>query len=144
MSKKRTPKKTYTVGPTTIIRAALLIAAAVLVVLAVLAAVDYFALDGPTLENGSRAGQPITAALEKYKADHGDYPAALDLLPPDYLKAIPPAAPRYPFHYMLCSDPPGYLLSFRLGRDAAGYCVSASGIKGWTCSSAVFPSCQVK
>ncbi len=141
---KRTRKKTYILGPKTIVRAALLIAAAVLVVLAVLAAVDYFALDGPTLEDGARAGQPITAALEKYKADHGDYPAALGLLTPAYLKTIPSPAPRYPFHYTLCSDPPGYLLSFRLGRDAAGYCASASGTKSWVCSSAVFPTCQIK
>jgi hypothetical protein len=144
--RKSSRKKAFVLTPKTILRATGLIMVCILIVLAILTAFNYFALDGPSVQEGAKAAQPLINALEKYKKDQGAYPPALSALIPKYLPALPSAAPHYPFNYESCSAPSGYRLSFKLGKDAINYCSSSSsgGAAGWTCSSAVSVSCSAQ
>jgi hypothetical protein len=141
--RKSSKKKALVLTPGLIIRATGLVIIGILIVIAILTAFNYFAVDGPSVQQGAKAAQPVINALEKYKKDHSAYPPALSALVPAYLPSLPSAAPHYPFNYESCSDSSGYRLSFKLGMDAINYCASTStsGAAGWTCSSAVSFSC---
>ncbi len=141
-TKKSLRKKGYLLTPRRILLWTGLIMAAVLVVLAVVAAYNYFALDGPSMAQGSTAGKTIITALEKYKADHSAYPDELNALLPAYLASLPGAAPRYPFNYALCPGAKDYRLSFKLGQDPVNYCAYSASTRSWACSSVLFASCS--
>jgi hypothetical protein len=142
--KKSSRKKAFLVTPRVVIRGTLVLMGITLLILAAIAAINYFALDGPTVEQGAKAGQPLISALNQYKKDQGSYPAALDALAPKYLGAVPSAAPNYPFNYETCNNAGGFRLSFKLGKDAVNYCSTTSGVSGWTCSNAIFVACAAQ
>jgi len=142
--KKSIKKKGYILTPRRILLWTGLIMAAILVVLAALVAYNYFALDGPTMAQGSNAGKTIITALEKYKTDRSAYPDALNALVPAYLASLPAAAPRYPFNYEVCPGANDYRLSFKLGQDPVNYCTYSGSTKSWACSNAIFESCTTQ
>lgn len=101
--------------------------------------IDIFPTDEPPgvgekAEKGYAFSEPIIAALEQYKTDHGSYPEKLDQLAPDYLPA-PPTAPEG-LDYSYSSDGSTYSFSFHYRGPGLNTCTYKSEVKEWNCSGA--------
>lgn len=88
---------------------------------------------GETAEKGYAASEPVIAALEKFKADHGAYPDKLAELVPDYLDAVPAATGELDFSYAKEGDT--YYFSFHYRGPGLNTCTYTPG-KDWGCSGA--------
>ena len=88
---------------------------------------------GEKAERGYTFSEPIIAALEKYRADHGAYPEKLALLVPDYL----PTAPTAPegLEYSYSSTGTSYSFSFHYTGPGMNTCTFTPGAD-WRCSGA--------
>lgn len=62
------------------------------------------------VEAAKAQGAALVAALEAYRAEHGEYPASLEALTPDPLPRIDPPAWGLGWNYERRSDPPGFQL----------------------------------
>jgi hypothetical protein len=106
--------------------------------------IDFFTLDGASLEAGKKRGEPIIRALEQYHQDQGTYPVELVSLVPNYVKSIPQPAWRYQFNYDTCSSYNNYVLWFRRSNDVDTYCGYVSSGMEWKCSDSIPPRCETK
>lgn len=61
----------------------------------------------PGLVRVMESSQPLVAAIEQYRKDHGEFPRSLELLIPDYLSEIPKTGVpvRQEFSYMVGRKP---------------------------------------
>ena len=93
--------------------------------------------EGPKAAAGYRWGEPIVAALETYRRDHGRYPDSLSVLTPRYVgnKALmlppPLVGPAYQLDHR-----GGYSLSFFYTGPASNHCTYTPATRGWNCSGA--------
>ena len=70
---------------------------------------------GMVAEDGFRRARPVIEALDRYRSEHGRYPAALLSLVPRYITADALAAPEWsvgPTFYHYRATSPGYALGF--------------------------------
>ena len=104
--------------------------------------VDFYTLDGASLDTGKNIGEPIIRALEQYHTDLGIYPGILVSLVPKYMDSIPQPAWRYQFGYDTCSANKNYVLWFRRSNDVDTYCGYVSFKKEWRCSDSIPPKCE--
>ncbi len=93
---------------------------------------------GAKAERGYRRSEAVVAALEKFHADHGAYPAELSELVPGYLTADQLAAPartqeKYPFGYRRIDG--RYELSFHYAGPGFNTCTYTPE-RGWKCYGA--------
>jgi hypothetical protein len=83
----------------------------------------------------SRAA-PVIAGLERYRAEHGEYPAALEVLSGEYVAPgtlpLVPADTTYPVRYQ--RDSTGYALSFRYTGPGMNVCEYRPAVAHWRCS----------
>jgi hypothetical protein len=89
---------------------------------------------GEKAEQGYAFSEPIIAALEAYKNDHGSYPEDLDQLAPDYLPVAPVAPDDLDYSYS--SDGPTYSFSFHYRGPGLNTCTYESEAEEWDCSGA--------
>ena len=88
---------------------------------------------GERAERGYAASEPVIAALEEYRAEHGVYPEKLAELVPDYLPVAPTRTEELDFSYSSTGD--GYTFSFHYlgpGMNTCTYRPEAA----WDCSGA--------
>lgn len=67
----------------------------------------------PPLKGMKAAAGPVVIALDKYRGDHGSYPASLDALVPAYFSKLPGCQPGDPgsrLHYLPEKDSGEYVL----------------------------------
>lgn len=101
--------------------------------------ITFYALDGPSIEQGRERASELLATLEKYREAHGQYPAVIEALVPEYLPSIPRPAWRYEYTYDACSDGTGYILYFELAGTADDWCGYSSGAGQWKCTDSLPP-----
>lgn len=89
---------------------------------------------GERAEKGYAASQPVIAALESYKLDHGSYPESLIELVPDYLSSVPAKTEELDFFYSRTET--GYQFSFYYLGPGMNACTYAPEAKDWKCSGA--------
>lgn len=89
---------------------------------------------GEKAEKGYAASEPVIAALEKYRNDHGAYPETLTELVPDYLPAAPTKTEDLDFSYSKTGD--GYQFSFHYLGPGMNSCTFTPESKAWDCSGA--------
>lgn len=89
---------------------------------------------GDKAEMGYAFSEPIIAALEQYKADHGSYPEKLAELAPDYLPAAPSKTDELDFSYSSTGD--NYKFSFHYYGPGMNTCTYTPEEKEWDCSGA--------
>lgn len=89
---------------------------------------------GEKAEKGYAASEPVIAALEAYKADHGTYPMDLIELVPDYLPAAPTKTDGLDFSYSGTGD--SYRFSFHYLGPGMNTCTFTPESKEWDCSGA--------
>ena len=86
-------------------------------------------------KKGFKLYTPVTVALDKYKADHGNYPSTLNKLIPNYLKSIPvPAGDKVPSEIKYSIKKNEYTLRFHYTGPGVNNCLYSSKLKKWTCS----------
>jgi len=96
--------------------------------------ISFYAIDGPSFQQGQERASELIAALEQYKRDSGEYPSNLCLLVPDYLSIIPRPAWRYKYGYYTYgphSHPTEYRIDFRLKKSADDWGCYSSETKKW-------------
>jgi len=83
----------------------------------------------------SRAA-PVIGGLERYRAEHGEYPAALGVLSGRYVATgtlpLAPADTTYPVRYQ--RDSAGYSLSFQYTGPGMNVCEYRPTVARWRCS----------
>ena len=86
--------------------------------------------EGAAAEQGYRRSEPIVAALDRYRRDHGTYPNALTELnvPPDQLR---PPVDAHPWEYHRVGN--SYVLTFQYAGPGMNRC-KYSPETGWNCS----------
>lgn len=89
---------------------------------------------GEKAEKGYAASEPVIAALEKFKADHGSYPEKLTELVPDYLPESPTMPDGLEYSYSSTGD--GYAFSFHYRGPGLNTCTYTPEEKEWKCSGA--------
>ena len=93
--------------------------------------------EGVKAERGYRRAEPIIAALDRFHADSGHYPATLAALVPMFLSDSALATPsraqeRYPWTYKL--DGATYTLQFRYTGPGSNECTYMATSRRWQCS----------
>jgi hypothetical protein len=91
---------------------------------------------GPKAERGYRRSAPVIAALDRYRAEHGQYPDSLRML---VLRFLPDSAlrlpereqERYPLEYH--RTPGGYDLSFQYTGPGMSECGWSAETRKWAC-----------
>ena len=92
---------------------------------------------GPKAERGYRRSAPVIAALDRYHAEHGQYPDSLRMLVPGFLPdsalRLPEREPeRYPLEYGRTRE--GYDLTFRYTGPGMNDCTWHADTRKWACS----------
>ena len=103
--------------------------------------IAFYALDGPTLQQGQEAAHELVVGLELYNQKTGYYPSNLDELVPDQLSAIPRPAWRYQFSYWHNAPRTSFMIFFRLRGDADDVCCYSSKTEVWECHDS-YPYCD--
>jgi hypothetical protein len=109
--------------------------------------IDFYAIDGPSFQQGQERASVLIKALEQYKEDFGKYPSNLTQLIPEYLSSIPRPAWRYEYDYTAYrigspSNPlENYEIVFRLRGNADDWCCYGSEMKEWECYDS-YPRCK--
>lgn len=88
---------------------------------------------GETADKGYAISEPVIAALEKFKSDHGSYPDELAGLVPDYLSEIPTTTGELDFSYTRNGE--SYAFSFHYRGPGLNTCTYTPEEK-WRCSGA--------
>ena len=101
--------------------------------------VAFYAVDGPSLEQGRERAGELLVALEKYKEARGRYPPAIEALVPEHLASIPRPAWRYRYTYEACTDGTGFTLFFPQRGTSDGWCGYSSGPGEWKCTDSLPP-----
>ena len=101
--------------------------------------IEFYAIDGPTFEQGQERASNLLIALEEYTQIEGRYPADLERLIPDHLSTIPRPAWRYGYYYEPCSKGTSYILYFRLVGSADDWCGYSSKAREWACADSLPP-----
>jgi hypothetical protein len=101
--------------------------------------IQFYAIDGASLQQGQERAGELLAALERYQQTIGRYPSALSGLVPEYLPAVPRPAWRYEYYYDACPQGTGYTLYYRLGGTADDYCGYSSKAREWKCADSLPP-----
>ena len=109
-----------------------------------LSLIEFYNLDGASLEMGKKAGEPIVQALEQFRLDYGYYPSELDPLVPKYLASIPQPAWRSLFYYDVCDSNHDYVLSFLRSNDADTYWGYVRSKGKWVISDSYPPRCGIE
>jgi hypothetical protein len=89
---------------------------------------------GEKAEKGYAASEPVIAALESYKADHGAYPEDLIELVPGYLTIVPTKTDELDFSYSSADG--SYHFSFHYIGPGMNTCSYTPEEKEWKCSGA--------
>ncbi len=89
---------------------------------------------GQKAEKGYKLSEPIIAALERYKADHGIYPEKIDELVPDYLSTLPVSTDEVDFFYSKTGE--SYSFSFHYIGPGTNSCTYTPEAKDWRCFGA--------
>lgn len=106
------------------------------------AALAFAVCTGPPAgeSDGARAlkaeAAPVIAALERYRADSGAYPAALDALTTaryvrEGVLPLRPVRPEYPVRYQ--RDSAGYVLEFQYTGPGMNVCAYRPSVARWRC-----------
>jgi hypothetical protein len=88
---------------------------------------------GEKAERGYAASEPVIAALEKFHADHGQYPELIVYLAPDYLPVLWTGGDDLDYSYSLGDG--GYSFSFHYTGPGMNTCTYKPEA-GWHCSGA--------
>jgi hypothetical protein len=88
---------------------------------------------GAQAEKGYAASEPVLAAIEHYRADHGAYTQSLAQLVPEYLPAVPGKADGLEFSFSSTGD--DYSFSFHYLGPGMNTCTYVPRT-GWHCSGA--------
>ena len=88
---------------------------------------------GERADKGYAASEPVIAALEQYRADHGAYPEKLMELVPDYLTEVWTAGDELDYSYSSTGD--DYSFSFHYLGPGMNTCTYKPG-QEWDCSGA--------
>jgi hypothetical protein len=91
---------------------------------------------GPKAERGYQRSAPIIAALERYRAERGQYPDSLRMLVPRYLPERALRVPdhpqeHYPLQYQRTAT--GFELTFRYVGPGMNECTYTPVAKKWDC-----------
>ena len=89
---------------------------------------------GKKAEMGYKLSEPVIAALEQYKADHGTYPKTLEELVPDYLSTVPVSTDGVDFSYSSTGE--SCSLSFHYTGPGMNSCTYKPETKDWRCYGA--------
>ncbi|HET7230166.1 MAG TPA: hypothetical protein VFJ16_09200 [Longimicrobium sp.] len=92
---------------------------------------------GPKAERGYERSAPVVAALERYRAERGQYPDSLGALVPRHLPESALRVPerrqeRYPLEYHRTAA--GFELSFRYAGPGMNECTYTPVDRKWGCS----------
>lgn len=88
---------------------------------------------GDSAERGYALSEPVIAALEEYKTDHGVYPATLDELAPDYIPETPKKIDGLDFSYSSTGN--SFIFSFHYLGPGMNTCAYTPE-EEWQCSGA--------
>jgi hypothetical protein len=88
---------------------------------------------GEKAEKGYAASEPVIAALDQYRADHGVYPEKLAGLVPEYLLVAPTKTDELDFSYSSTGE--SYSFSFHYRGPGLNTC-SYTPEEEWKCSGA--------
>lgn len=78
--------------------------------------------EGELAKKGYEKAKPIIEALEKYRAEKGDYPKTLAELTPEYLAELPTDESGQNYKYQYKADEKNFILSFNYAAPGLGIC----------------------